>query len=196
MPAGKAKAYSGAEPATTKPVDELTQGQYYGRALQLAFCQPNVTGIFFFHSQDEPALASWQSGLYYADGTPKSSLYAVRDALAPGARRLDRPLRGARARCDGDEGALPDAGGAEPGRPRRAGSPACWTARGSCGPRARRQATRGARLTGYGRAGLAVTASLKGRKLGTGTIRFSITLTQPVNPGVPQTRESTTLSVG
>ena len=52
-----------------------------------------------------------------------------------------------------------------------------------------------ARLTGYGRAGAPLLASLKGRKLGTGPIRFSITLTHPVNPGVPQIRESATLSL-
>ena len=48
-------------------------------------------GIFLFHTQDEPALASWQSGVYYADGTPKSSLYAVRDALGAGPRRARSP---------------------------------------------------------------------------------------------------------
>ncbi len=94
IPPGKAKTYTGKEPATTRPVPETTQGQFYGRALQLAFCQPNVVGILFFHSQDEPALPSWQSGVYYADGTPKSSLYAVRDALA-------RARGGSIARCDG-----------------------------------------------------------------------------------------------
>ena len=52
-----------------------------------------------------------------------------------------------------------------------------------------------ARLTGYGRAGAPLLVSLKGRKLGTGPIRFSITLSHPVNPGVPQTRESATLSL-
>ena len=82
IPEGKEKAYTGTEPATTKPVDEITQGAYYQRALQLAFCQPNVTGIFLFHTQDEPGLANWQSGIYYADGTPKTSLFSVRDALA------------------------------------------------------------------------------------------------------------------
>ena len=51
------------------------------------------------------------------------------------------------------------------------------------------------RLTGYGRAGLPVVVSLKGRKLGTGQVRFSITLSQPVNPGAPQTQESTTVSL-
>src|SRR3954447_24053584 len=94
IPPGRARAYTGAEPATTKPVDEITQGAYYARALQLAFCQPNVVGILLFHSQDEPALASWQSGVYYADGTPKSSLYAVRDALV-------RSRGGSIARCEG-----------------------------------------------------------------------------------------------
>ena len=53
-----------------------------------------MIGILLFHSQDEAALASWQSGVYYADGTPKTSLYAVRDALA-------RARGGSIARCDG-----------------------------------------------------------------------------------------------
>ena len=38
--------------------------------------------MLLFHSHDETALAAWQSGLYYADGSPKTSLPAVRDALA------------------------------------------------------------------------------------------------------------------
>ena len=94
IPAGKASLYTGSEPATTRPVDEITQGAYYAKALQLAFCQPNVTGIFVFHTQDEPGLANWQSGLYYADGTPKSSIYAVHDALG-------RARGGSIARCEG-----------------------------------------------------------------------------------------------
>jgi hypothetical protein len=32
----------------------------------------------FFHVQDESDLSRWQSGLYYADGTPKTSLASVR----------------------------------------------------------------------------------------------------------------------
>ena len=155
IPAGKAKSYTGSEPATTKPVDEITQGAYYARALQLAFCQPNVTGIFVFHTQDEPALASWQSGVYYADGTPKSSIYAVRDALA-------RARGGSIARCDGlgldvdgDEGELPDAG--------RARAAVRATVRFTCTldciwelrvSSAANGATR-LRLVGYGRAGAA-----------------------------------------
>jgi hypothetical protein len=40
-----------------------------------------VMGLLLFHVEDEKALASWQSGLYYVDGTPKSSLGPVRDAI-------------------------------------------------------------------------------------------------------------------
>ncbi len=81
VPPEKAAAYTGTEPTTTKPVDEATQADFYRRALTLAYCQPNVSGVLLFHSHDEPALAAWQSGVYYADGTPKSSLEPVRAAL-------------------------------------------------------------------------------------------------------------------
>jgi hypothetical protein len=195
IPAGKARSYTGAEPTTTRPVSEITQGQYYGQALQLAFCQPNVVGILLFHSQDEAALASWQSGVYYADGTPKTTLWAVRDALA-------RARGGSIARCDGlglDVTAtkLRFPTQAELKRGLRTVRFSCsldcaWELRASS---ATNGSTR-ARTTGYGRAGVSVIASLKGRKLGTGTIRFSLTLTHPVNPGVAQTRESAALSLG
>jgi hypothetical protein len=78
IPADKASLYTGTEPATTKPVDEATQAQDYTEAMQMAFCQPTVMGLLLFHVQDETALSAWQSGEYYADGTPKSSLPAVR----------------------------------------------------------------------------------------------------------------------
>jgi hypothetical protein len=94
VPAAKASLYTGVEPATTRPVDEATQGAYYGQAIALAFCQPTVTGIDLFHTVDEPALDRWQSGLFYADGTPKASLAVVQEAVA-----LVR--RGSIARCPG-----------------------------------------------------------------------------------------------
>ena len=94
IPAAKSALYSGTEPATTRPVSEATQAAYYKRALELAFCQQNVTGLLLFHSHDEPALSAWQSGLYYADGSPKSSLAPVRDALAAA-------RGGSIARCQG-----------------------------------------------------------------------------------------------
>jgi len=61
-------------------VDERTQGRYYRDALRLAVCQPNVVGLLFFHVSDEADLDRWQSGVYYADDTPKSDLPVVRAA--------------------------------------------------------------------------------------------------------------------
>ena len=78
IPRAKAPLYEGVEPA--EPVDEPTQADYYVRAMELAACQRNVAGLLLFHSHDEPALAGFQSGVYYVDGTPKSSLNRVRDA--------------------------------------------------------------------------------------------------------------------
>jgi hypothetical protein len=81
IPTTKSSLYTGREPATTKPVSEQTQGLYYREAIQLAFCQPTVKGFFLFHALDEPDLDRWQSGLYYANGTPKSDLATVRKAI-------------------------------------------------------------------------------------------------------------------
>jgi hypothetical protein len=92
VPPAKASRYSGTEPATTKPVDEATQASYYAQALQLAYCQPTVAGILLFHAVDEQALASWQSGVYYADDTPKSDLPSVTASLL-------RTAGGSIARC-------------------------------------------------------------------------------------------------
>src|SRR5262249_12288850 len=81
IPAGKASLYTGKEPTTTKPVDESTQATYYHDALALAFCQPNTKAFFMFHAFDEPNLPGWQSGVYYRDATPKTSLPVVRAAI-------------------------------------------------------------------------------------------------------------------
>ncbi|MDX6426525.1 MAG: polysaccharide biosynthesis protein PslG [Gaiellaceae bacterium] len=80
IPAAKAPLYTGTEPATTKPVDETVQAQMYLQSMQMTFCQPTVMGLLLFHVQDEPPLSAWQSGEYYVDGTPKTSLYPVRSA--------------------------------------------------------------------------------------------------------------------
>jgi hypothetical protein len=80
IPAAKAPLYTGTEPATTKPVDEAVQAQMYLQAMQMTYCQPTALGILLFHLQDEPALSGWQSGEFYVDGTPKTSLYPVRSA--------------------------------------------------------------------------------------------------------------------
>jgi hypothetical protein len=93
IPEAQASAYTGREPTTTKPVIEVTQGAYYRQALSVAFCQPNVEGILLFHAFDEANFDRWQSGVFYADGTPKSSLPVLR--VAAGQVR-----RGILARCD------------------------------------------------------------------------------------------------
>ena len=80
IPPAKALLYVGTEPATTKPVSEAMQAQYYLQSMQMTFCQPTVLGLMLFHVQDEPDLAAWQSGEYYVDGTPKTSLGPVRRA--------------------------------------------------------------------------------------------------------------------
>jgi hypothetical protein len=61
-------------------VDEATQAEYYRQALELAVCQTTVVGLVIFHTRDEADLNRWQSGPYYADGKPKTSLAAIRSA--------------------------------------------------------------------------------------------------------------------
>jgi hypothetical protein len=96
IPAARAGLYTGTEPATTKATTEAIQGRDYRTAMQMSFCYPNVTGLLFFHAFDETALDRFQSGLYYPDGTPKSSLAVVRAAA--------RDVRGGViAKCSGLE---------------------------------------------------------------------------------------------
>src|SRR5919109_2323306 len=94
IPAAKASLYTGTEPVTVKPVPEPVQGTYYRQAIELAFCQPNVLGLFLFHAIDERDLNRWQSGLYYVDGSPKTDLRAVRAAIS-------QAHRGVVTRCPG-----------------------------------------------------------------------------------------------
>jgi hypothetical protein len=96
IPPAKQALYTGTEPAVTEPVDEATQASYYRQAIQLAFCQPTVRGLFLFHAVDEKALSGWQSGLYYPDDTPKTSLAPVRLAI-------EESLRGVITSCPGLE---------------------------------------------------------------------------------------------
>jgi hypothetical protein len=192
IPDGKRALYSGNEPATTKPVDESKQAAAYDLGLRLAFCQPNVAGVLLFHSHDEKALLSWQSGVYYADGSPKASLTTVRDSL-------DRMRGGSIARCD--ELALdPELrnvrfpGQAEFLRGKRDVRFRCtldcsWeivATRTTTGAVA-------ARVRGYGRWGRAIVASLEGRKLGRGPVTLTLTVTHPVNPGTSVSRISAAL---
>jgi hypothetical protein len=81
IPSEKQSEYENIDsPLGVDAVDELTQAEFYRDAFALASCQENVIGILIFHLYDEPDLDRWQSGVYYADGTPKSSLEEVREA--------------------------------------------------------------------------------------------------------------------
>jgi hypothetical protein len=172
IPATKASLYTGTEPSTVKPVTEQVQGQYYREAIQLAFCQPNLRGLFLFHTVDETDLNRWQSGLYYADGTPKSDLTFVRQAI-------QEAHRGVVTRCPGL--AL---------RPRAklnvTGSRARLLCDIDCNYtlvlRAGRRTIR--RLVGTATGTVAKTIRLG--RLRPGTYLLSASLTAPVNPGPPR----------
>ena len=58
------------------------QASWYGKMLELLACDPNVAFVNIFHLVDEASLAGWQSGLYYADESPKKSAQTVRSWLA------------------------------------------------------------------------------------------------------------------
>jgi hypothetical protein len=82
IPPAQRGAYTGHEPVEV--VDAATQARDYVEAMRLATCQPLVRMLLFFHVADEPRLEGLQSGLFYADGSPKRSLSdvaaAARDA--------------------------------------------------------------------------------------------------------------------
>ncbi|MFL5944280.1 MAG: hypothetical protein ACJ74C_02415 [Gaiellaceae bacterium] len=81
IPVTKRTFYGGSEPATTRPVSERVQAAYYDAALKLAACQPTVRGFLIFHVTDETDYNRWQSGVYYADGTPKDSRAFVKRSM-------------------------------------------------------------------------------------------------------------------
>jgi hypothetical protein len=82
IPPSKTRFYHGVEPLTTKPVPLQTQADYYDEALTMAACQPTVQAMYLFHVTDETDLNRWQSGVYYADDTPKPSRAVVKQTIA------------------------------------------------------------------------------------------------------------------
>jgi hypothetical protein len=66
--------------AAADAITESLQATYYAKAFALAACQPTVAGMLIFHVVDERDARAWQSGLYYGNGRPKTSLPAVRAA--------------------------------------------------------------------------------------------------------------------
>jgi hypothetical protein len=183
IPASKASLYTGTEPTTTKPVDETTQATYYHDALALVFCQPNVKSFFVFHAFDEPALTAWQSGVYYVDGTPKTSLPVVRNAIRdveggviakcaglqltpkatvvyPSGKALGKVPLKLRITCDVDCNVYA----------RLAKLPAVSTTLA---------------VSAHLKAGVTTLVKLPARRVAPGPYRFTVRATAPVNPGPP-----------
>jgi hypothetical protein len=187
IPASKASLYTGTEPATTRPVSEETQAAYYEQALALAFCQPTVEGMLVFLSRDERPRAQWQSGVYYVDGTPKSSLPRV-------TRALDRTAGGSITRCPGLE--LPVRTTILRFGTRSAAKRGVFRTSFRCDldcrwwVRLENAATHATKLSrrGVAKVGELVQADLGSRRLKPGTYRYTIRLVHPVNPATPTTR--------
>jgi len=188
IPPSKASLYTGTEPSTTKPVSEETQAEYYRQALALAFCQPNVEGMLLFLERDERSLATWQSGVLYADGTPKTSRPAVTEAL-------DRTTGGSITRCPGVQ---------LPVRPtllrfgtRSAARRGLFRVTFTCDldcrywVRLENAVTHATKLAAKGSAevGQLVQVDLGSRRLARGSYRYTLRLVHPVNPAPPTLRQ-------
>jgi hypothetical protein len=186
-PAGKAARYAGSEQGTV-PLSEPRQGADYAAALRLAFCQPTVAGLAFGRALDDATLEGSQAGILYADRTPKSSFYPVRDALR-------RARGGSIARCPGLALDVTATGLRFPTAAdlRSARRDVRFTCSLDCQWDLQVLRSTGApflRRRGIGSAGVAVVVSLRTAKLGRGAIRFRLTLGHPVNPGATETRDS------
>ncbi len=62
--------------------DEATQAAVYGELVRRAACDPDVAQVNVFGFRDDSLRSGFQAGLYRADGTPRPSADAVRDAIA------------------------------------------------------------------------------------------------------------------
>src|SRR5262245_48518362 len=187
IPAGKASLYTGDEPAATRPVSEATQAAYYQEALALAFCQPTVATFLVFHAQDERERPGWQSGLFYADGTPKSSRQRV-------TRALNRTTGGSIGRCPGVE--LPVRTTYLRFGTRMAAKRGVFRASFRCDldcrywVRLENAVTHSTKLAtkGVATVGELVRADLGTRRLAQGQYRYTLRLIHPVNPAPPTVR--------
>jgi hypothetical protein len=189
-PEAKRSLYNGQEPTTTKPVDEKTQAAYYRKALELSFCQPNVKGLLLFLNVDDPELPGWQSGVYYADRTPKTSLAAVKQAAR-------QTKGGIVAKCP----ALKLTPVVDRFGPFGANNRYGVHFRCSVDCTAQIQLERlpdrkvVGRITGRALAGVYSVVRLPRLKLTPGTHRFVVSFTAPVNPGTTVTKTSVAFSV-
>jgi len=72
---------AGPVPDTVATGAQPTQSSQLTDGVDLAYCQPYVTGFFNFLLWDEVDLARWQSGVFWPDGTQKASFAALQRAL-------------------------------------------------------------------------------------------------------------------
>ena len=142
-----------------------------------------MIGLFLFHAFDESALDRFQSGLYYADDTPKSSLPAVSAAIRDS-------HGGVVAHCP-DLELTPKATVVYPRATTiRAGTASIRvTCDLDCSVYARLEKLPKHSTTlvarGKNLAGEAATVRFPGRRVAPGRYRFTVRLTAPVNPGPP-----------
>lgn len=78
--AESAPLYDGTE-TERRPVTEDEQAAQLTRAVQLAYCQPGVTGFFNFELRDNASLGGWQSGLLRPDWSAKPAFLAYLQAI-------------------------------------------------------------------------------------------------------------------
>ncbi|HWG55745.1 MAG TPA: hypothetical protein VNT58_04410 [Gaiellaceae bacterium] len=105
LAAGSAGDPAGAPVSETSPApDQATQ---LADAIRLAACQPYVGAYFTFLLRDETDLRAWQSGLFWADWTPKPAAGAVAEAIREvAAGRVDcAALKGLRRAAGGGSAA-------------------------------------------------------------------------------------------
>lgn len=150
-----------APPDDSPAPDQATQLR---DSLRLTYCQPYIGAVFNFLLWDEHSLLNWQSGVLWADGTPKRSYGAFRNTVAEvNERRVD---------C----GRLRGAPGVGPAGAQVAGSPA------SAKPAAARAVTKltylGTRRAPYGflhlRAGLTRGVQRSNARLAAKQVSFTV----------------------
>ena len=197
IPTRKETLYTGAEPATTRPVDETTQATYYRQAIQLAFCHPNVRGILLLHAVDEKARLGWQSGVFYTDRTPKASLRRVAAAAAEARRGVVAACPGLRLTPAVRKVVWPSGTALTGNGPLRfqlqCSIDCLYVARLERVPAQKtRPATASGRLVG----GVLSRVTVPRGRTAAGRYRVQVTLRAPVNAGRPRTLTSRTFTLG